>query len=97
MIFQFRNFNMSITLSINHIRNRRVSLNLEGEALTNRIDDRVVEELIKTWDRDMGEDSPVVYFKQAGGNNSNTNDTDPDNDFKSEDFLLVVQSPAQPI
>ena len=43
----------------------------------------------------MGEDSPVAYFKQAGEINSNTNDTDPDNDFKPEDFLLVMQSPAQ--
>ena len=48
-----------------------------------------------TWGKDLGEDSPVVYFKQIGESNSNTDDTDPDSDFKSEDFLLVMQSPEQ--
>ena len=93
--FQFRNFAMAIALNINHVRNRRRSLNLDGDALILDNDANAVEELLKTWTRDMGEDSPVVYFKQIGESNSNTDDTDPDSDFKSEDFLLVMQSPEQ--
>ena len=93
--FQFRNFNMATALHTNHIRNRRASLNLDGDALRHNVDARAVEELVRTWERDMGEDSPVVYFKQVGVSNSNTDDTDPDSDFTSDDFLLVMQSPAQ--
>ena len=93
--FQLRNFNMTIALATNHIRNRRASLNLDGDALALSNDASAVEELLKTWETDLGEDSPVVYFKQFGDSNSNTDDTDPDSDFKSEDFLLVMQSRAQ--
>lgn len=93
--FQFRNFNMAIALSAIHIRNRRLSLNLDVNALAHTNDATAVEELLMTWERDMGADSPVVYFKQVGESNSDTDDSDPDSDFKSEDFLLVMQSPAQ--
>ena len=67
--FQFRNFNMVIALSTNHIRNRRASLNLDGDALALSNDASAVEELLKTWETDLGEDSPVVYFKQVGDSN----------------------------
>ena len=93
--FQFRNFNMAIALTTNNIRNRRASLNLDGEALAHVRDSIAVEELLRTWERDMGDDSPVVYFKQVGEKNADTDDTDPDSDFNSDDFLLVMQSPAQ--
>ena len=93
--FRFRNFNMAIALNVNHIRNRRVSLNLDEDALAHTNDANAVQELVTTWARDLGEDCPIMYFKQVGESNSDTDDTDPDSDFKSEDFLLVMQSRAQ--
>ena len=41
--------------------------------------------------------TPPSYISSKLGSESNSNadDTDPDSDFKSEDFLLVMQSPAQ--
>ena len=63
---------MTIVLSTSDIRNRRVSLNLDAEALANKNDATAVEKLLMTWRRDMGVDSPVVNFKQIGVSNSDT-------------------------
>ena len=41
-----------------------------------------------------GDDSPVRYFKQQGSSNADTDDSEK-SDFKSDDFLLVMQTPEQ--
>ena len=93
--FQLRNFNMALALTSVQIRNRRMNLCLDSDALAHKNDTIAVEELVRTWETDMGSDSPIMYFKQIGTSNADTDDVDPDSDFNSEDFLLVMQSPAQ--
>ena len=91
---QLRNFNMAIALETRDITNRRKQLCLDDE-LVHKNDAVAVEELIQTWERDLGKASPVRYFKQVGANNADTDDTNPQSDFNSDDFLIVMQSPDQ--
>ena len=88
--FQFRNFNMAIALETQDIINRRKQLCLDPDALLHKNDALAVEELIQTWHRDLGETSPVRYFKQVGSKNEDTDDTDVKSDFNSQDFLLIM-------
>ena len=93
--FQFRNFNMAIALETKDIINRKQQLCLEPDALVNKNDALAVEELVKTWQHELGEESPVRYFKQVGLKNADTDDEDPKSDFNSQDFLIVLQSSDQ--
>ena len=93
--FQFRNFNMAIALETHDISNRRQQLCLDTDALVNKNDATAVEELVQTWKHELGDESLVRYFKQVGLKNADTDDEDPDSDFNSQDFLIVLQSSDQ--
>ena len=87
---------MALALQTQHIINRRKQLCLDSTSLlAHKNDATAVAELVNTWNRDLGDDSPVRYFKQVGVSNADTDDTKEKSDFKSDDFLLVMQTPEQ--
>ena len=88
--FQLRNFNMVIALTAQHIRNRMKQLCMDPDMLAHMNDATAVVELLATWARELGKDSPMRYFKQVGAKNDDTDDTNPKSDFKPDDFLLVM-------
>lgn len=89
-----RAFYMAQALTADMISNRRVQLGLVNPYITNKDDAASVRNLVETWKRDKGDDSPVVYYKVRGQANSDTSEEEKSL-FKEEDFLLVLQTPAQ--
>ena len=61
---QQRNFFMSIFLTQQQIKNRRQSLCLD-DVVEHANDAKAVEELVRTWERELGKDSPIRYLKQV--------------------------------
>jgi len=93
---QLRLFNMALALKTKDISNRRKQLCLGStDLLAHTNDADAVSELVNTWKRDLGDDSPVRYFKQVGQANDSTDDTSKKSDFKSDDFILVMQTQEQ--
>ena len=87
---------LHLALQTQHIKNRRKQLCLDSTSLfSHKNDATAVSELVNAWNRDLGDDSPVRYFKQVGVSNADTDDTKEKSDFKSDDFLLVMQTPEQ--
>ena len=60
-----------------------------------RNDATAVHMLVKKWLK-LGDETKVRYYKQVGDSNQDTSDDEQSN-FKSDDFLLVLQSPDQDI
>ncbi len=58
-----------------------------------RDDSTAVDMLVKKWNQ-SGDKSIIQYYKRVGERNEDTSQ-DKDSDFKSEDFLLVMQSADQ--
>ena len=78
---------MALALQTSHIKNRRQQLCLDSTSLlSHKNDATAVSELVNAWNRDLGDDSPVRYFKQVGVSNADTDDTKEKSDFKSDDF-----------
>ena len=87
---------MALALTTQDVTNRKKQLCVGTyQDLAHKNDANAVSELVNTWNRDLGDDSPVCYFKQVGLRNADTDDTKAKSDFKSDDFLLVMQTPEQ--
>ena len=87
---------MALALQTQNIKNRKRQICFgAADLLAHKNDATAVSELVNTWNRDLGEDSPIRYFKQVGLANADTDDTKEKSDFKSDDFLLVMQTPEQ--
>ena len=88
--FQFRDFNMYISLETHDIKNHRLSL--DTDTLVNKNNTLLVQELVQRWKHEFGEESFVRYFKQARLiKNVDTDDEDPNSNFNSHELLIVLQ------
>ena len=89
-----RSFYMATALTNQMIINRRRQLGLVDPFRMHQDDATSVRNMVETFKREKGDESPVVYYKARGESNKDTSE-EKDSDFKQEDFLLVLQTPAQ--
>lgn len=91
---QARAFYMTVAVTVDMIRNRRRQLGLVDPHITNKDDATSVANIVSTSKREKGEKSPFVYYKAKGEQNTDTRENK-GSLFTKEDFLLVIQTPAQ--
>ena len=89
-----RAFYMATALTSMMVTNRRIQLGLVDPFITHKDDAASVRIMVETLKREKGDASLVVYYKARGEVTSDTSEEE-GSDFTKDDFLLVIQSPAQ--